>query len=293
MRTLRRIRLGNVSNVAAGRTAIIDLPRGPRYHRVVIKYLADTDKNYTHATHGVTQIRVKANGSAFRTCTPADNEFFNQFFRARGDNNVTGGMVIGGVFAVDFAPLSAGRRVQAASLAIGTLDLGSLQIELDIRSGATAPSMVAWAEIEDVDTSSPLATSGELIRQSIQGIQIGGAGNLDIEQWPRDIEFLHLLRPAAGTNINGFVVDATVGANRIRVLEDDDAALSLYTPDYYGLGQTGLRVATFSREGLLTDGLPTRDANGRQLSALQIRVIAGGAVNTDLLFSGIGRIQSA
>jgi hypothetical protein len=295
MRTLRQIRLPQVENVGAGKTAVINLPRGPRYFAVFIDYRANTTAGYTDATHGMDQIRCTANGTAFRTFTPAGNEFHNRFFRGRSydGSKVAGALVTGNannnVFVIEYAPSESRNQAEADALAIGTLDLGSFQIELDIKSGASNPTMRAWALIEDVSADSPLATSGEVIRQSIYGVAIGGAGNLDVNQYPQDIDFLHYFRAAAATNINGVVVDATFGGNRQRVLELDAVNISNDITSLMGIGQDAARYAPFSVRGLLTEGLPTR-INGVRLAELNVRLIAGGAVTTNLEWSGIGRI---
>ncbi|HVV00274.1 MAG TPA: major capsid protein P2, partial [Verrucomicrobiae bacterium] len=65
--TKKRIQIRNVQNVAASKTALINLPVGDRYHYVVLQhgYSAGTN-TIAAACSNITEIRVKVNGRVQR-----------------------------------------------------------------------------------------------------------------------------------------------------------------------------------------------------------------------------------
>jgi hypothetical protein len=67
----QRTRLRSISNAAASKTALIDVPCGPRYHTVNLVYTSTTATTLATLAAEIAEIRIKANGRIQRTISGA------------------------------------------------------------------------------------------------------------------------------------------------------------------------------------------------------------------------------
>tara|TARA_R110000868_G_scaffold4437_2_gene27945 strand:- start:418 stop:1281 length:864 start_codon:yes stop_codon:yes gene_type:complete len=149
----RRIKARAVSNVAASKTALIDLPVGPRYHEVTLEhgYSAGTN-TVAAAASNITEIRVLVNGRIQRVFSGTQLRDLNILngttYDCQGVPNTSPGVS----FPIYFAePWRKDARDQDA-LAWVTKGFKSFQIEVDISSAST-PTLVASCAVDDFQPS--------------------------------------------------------------------------------------------------------------------------------------------
>lgn len=174
----RRIQLRNVQNVALSKTALIELPVGPRYHQVWLTHGfggvgADT---VAGAYANMLEIRIKVNGRVQRTMSGADLRALNILNGSSYDSasaerptTVVAPAVAGGVnIPIFFAEPWRKSGADQDRLAWQSARWESFQIEVDL-STATTPTLVAHAVVDDFvskpDVVPPLIC--KWIRQSV------------------------------------------------------------------------------------------------------------------------------
>jgi hypothetical protein len=136
------VKLPNLNAVAAGQTATLDVPLGPTYHAIYLIYKeSGTLASEVNLKAGLNDYRVKINGKAQRTLSATQSLEINQIYQAPFN---------AGCLPIFFA--EPWRRTGAGedSLAWGTQDVSTFQIEVDIDAAATAPTIEAYAEISRV-----------------------------------------------------------------------------------------------------------------------------------------------
>ena len=160
---LKRIsQLPAFNGVAVSQTATLDLPIGPRYHTVWLKF-DNTAHDDIRAATAITQIRVKVNGKVQRTMSPAELIALNALYdepastvmgtaasaKYSGFNNTAATELVDvQMVPIFFAePWRPNAQVSEA-LAWSTGDLTSFQIEVDIAAGA-GPALTAFAEVDN------------------------------------------------------------------------------------------------------------------------------------------------
>lgn len=138
----RVVTTNSFNGVAAGQTATLDLPVGPVvYHGVRLLYGTSTGggANQTNMEAEISQVRLKINGKAQRTFTSEElfdiNALHNIAFQ-------TGLLPI--YFSEPWRRSSQGED----SLAWGTADIDTFQVEVDIAAGATSPTLEARVMID-------------------------------------------------------------------------------------------------------------------------------------------------
>ena len=165
--SVRRIQLKDISAIAAGKTAIIKCPKGPRY-RGVFLVLGDTAvaSHTAPAMAGLTgEIRCVLGGTTQRRFTGAQLEIINSAMGAAyASNEVDGGAngagrrYIGIYFAEPWRERISNTSVDINALAWTTNWLGAndvFQIEVDLASGIT-PYLSAYAVVDDVTSTGPI-----------------------------------------------------------------------------------------------------------------------------------------
>jgi len=166
----RRIQLRNVQNVAASKTALIELPVGPRYHQVILQhgYSAGTNTIAAAATN-ISEIRVKANGRVQRTVSGTQLRALN-ILNGAGYDAFTGEVpntAPGVAFPIFFAEPWRQDIVDMDRLAWQTKYWTSFQIEVDLSSAST-PLLAAYAVVDDYfDEKNPNAAIVKWIRHSV------------------------------------------------------------------------------------------------------------------------------
>lgn len=142
------IKLRNVSNVAASKTALIDIPVGPRYHTIVLEhgYAAGTN-TVAAAMSNITEIRVIVNDRVQRVFSGTQLRDLNILngtaFDCQGVPNTAPGVSVPIFFAEPWRKDSASQD----ALAWVTAGFKSFRIEVDL-STASTPTLVASAVVD-------------------------------------------------------------------------------------------------------------------------------------------------
>lgn len=130
--------------VAAGSPAALQLPMGPTYHQLILRYKrSGTDATEAQCKADLTEIRIKANGKTLFQASAKDvidllNKFYGIAFTA-------------GQIVIPMArPWMKNLSVEE-TLAWGTLGLNSLSIEVDIAGTSVSPTLEIMADIDSTN----------------------------------------------------------------------------------------------------------------------------------------------
>ncbi|MDC5840194.1 major capsid protein P2 [Vibrio europaeus] len=128
----RRLKkLPSLSNVAKGSTATLEAPRGLSYHQIAIKYsgveLAQLQK-----------IRMEVDGKVFQQYKDGEQlDALNKYYGRGAAEN--------GFIVLHFARPELDTLAQKRLFALGTADISTLALRIDIDAAATAPVLEAYA----------------------------------------------------------------------------------------------------------------------------------------------------
>jgi hypothetical protein len=145
----RRIKARSVSNVAASKTALVDLPVGPRYHTIILQhgYTAGTNTIAAACTN-ISEVRVIVNDRVQRVISGTQLRDLNILngttFDCQGVPNTAPGVSIPIFFA---EPWRKDSKSQDA-LAWVSANMKNLRIEVDLGAAGT-PTLTASAVVDD------------------------------------------------------------------------------------------------------------------------------------------------
>lgn len=170
----RIIPLNQISGVAAAATAFINLPTGKRkYHNIYLGIKLGNTGGATEANMAtyVPEMRLNFDGTTQRKCSA--QELFDMN-RIKGKTpTVASGTTTPGWLTFMFAEPQRRGIVEREATAWGTLGVGSFQIEVDIATGATTPTLYGFAEVEDV-AEAPMG----IVKWKSETIQVSATGEL-------------------------------------------------------------------------------------------------------------------
>ena len=128
----RRLKkLPSLSNVAAGSTATLEAPRGLAYHQIVLKYSGITLAQ-------LQKIRMEVDGKVFQQYKDgAQLDSLNQYYGRGAAEN--------GWIVLHFARPELDTLAQKRLFALGTADISTLALRIDIDAAAAAPVLEAYA----------------------------------------------------------------------------------------------------------------------------------------------------
>jgi coat protein len=148
-----RIQLRNIQNVAASKTALIDLPCGPRYHYIVLEhgYSAGTNTIAAAATN-ISEVRIYSNsriqrimsGTQLRDANLLNNEPGSTTYDCTGVPNTAPGVT----FPIYLAEPWRETPADQDALAWATAGWLSFQIQVDLGAAST-PTLLAYAVTDD------------------------------------------------------------------------------------------------------------------------------------------------
>jgi len=127
----RRLKkLPSLSNVAKGSTATLELPRGLSYHQILLKYSGVTLSQ-------LKDIRMEVDGKTFQSYKDGEQlEKINHYF-ARGDAQDS-------FIALHFARSEMNDLAQRRLFALGTADISTLALRVDVDAEADSPKLEAY-----------------------------------------------------------------------------------------------------------------------------------------------------
>ncbi len=128
----RRLKkLPSLSNVAAGSTATLELPRGLTYHQIMLKYSGVTLAQ-------LQKIRMEVDGKVFQQYKDgAQLDALNQYYDRGAAEN--------GYIVLHFARPEFDTLAQQRHFALGTQDISTLAMRIDIDGAADSPKLEAYA----------------------------------------------------------------------------------------------------------------------------------------------------
>ena len=280
----KRIQLRNVQNVAASKTALVELPCGPRYHYVVLQHgFASGTNTLAGAQANITDIRVRVNGRTQRQHSGTQlldlNLLNGSTYIGEGVPNTAPGTS----FPIFFAePWRKDARDQDA-LAWPTAGWESFQIEVDL-STASTPTLVAHAVVDDF-TPKDVAGIVKVIRQSVPAAGTSfDVSNLDRRDWYQQIT---IYPDSGGSNAitkatlrkDGIILHEMTGAaNKALLLHHGMApAASGRTANLYDI--------VFDHDDLLGSAVP---ADGSRDMTLTIEAGSAMSGTTTMLIQRLG-----
>lgn len=174
MAVKRRVPLNQINGVAAGATATVNLPVGPRrYHEITLGYKTATAGGATEATMGseITEVRMNLDGVTQRRFSPA--QLFNMNRQKGKVLTASASTAIPGYLTMFLAEPERKSIAQREATCWGMRGVGSFQIEIDIAAGASSPVMSGYALIDDIDE----APNG-IVKWKRETIQVSATGDL-------------------------------------------------------------------------------------------------------------------
>lgn len=170
MAVKRKIPLNQIEGVVAGGTAIVNLPRGPRYHAIVLEYKTSTSGGSTEANMEAELLEVRVDVDEVTQRKASASEIFD-INRTKGITPNVGSAV--GYLPIFFSEPQRETKAKKEATAFGTMGVDSFKIEVDIASGASAPILGGYAIIDDV--SEPPAG---IVKWKRNVITVGATGEL-------------------------------------------------------------------------------------------------------------------
>jgi hypothetical protein len=249
-------KLSTFEGVAVGQVATLRLPTGMTYHQLFLKYsgmdLADIE-----------EIKIVANGKPIQIFrSGAELDKFNQFDgRAAAADD--------GILVIDFERIGMLRREGREHTAIGTgkaksdnnpFPINTMEVQIQIGAGATAPAFTAKA------VQSPARGTGIIKKVRTFTYSPSGAGDFEIADLPKASTINRILFQSS--NISELTVESDnyIVYQRTKAENDRIQADGIRKPvaDMFPLDTTEL--------GYTGEGLPTRYADGREVSDLRFRL---------------------
>jgi hypothetical protein len=252
----QRIQLRSISNVAASKTALIEVPVGLRYHYIVLHhgYAAGTNTIAAAATN-VSEIRVKVNTAIQRTMSGTQLRDMNILngtaFDCLGLPNTSPGVS----FPIYFAEPWRRDEVDQDALAWPSNGWSSFQIEVDLGAAST-PTLIGSAVVDSLTTN---------------------AGNRGIVKWLRQGI------PAAGTSFDYVTLDGRDFLQQISLYPDSGGSNAATQVTFRVDGVTLHELTNAQNTALLTNYEMTPAASGRTGSIYDMVLdhddLLGSAVN--------------
>lgn len=229
----RRIQLRNVANVAATKTALIDLPCGPRYHAVFLEHgFTGGTNTIAGACTNILEIRVKINGRVQRTVSGTQLRDMNIFNGSVYDGNGTPNAAPGVCLPIFFAEPWRKSPADQDALAWPSAGFSSFQIEVDL-GAAGSPTLVASAAVDDMQVNK-LTGIVKWLRQSFAASgQSFDISTIDRRDWLQQVS----------------LYAAAVAATKVTLRKDGlilhelTASSNFGLNSNYGMAPTGNRTA--------------------------------------------------
>ncbi len=235
----REFKLNSFNAVGAGQTATLNVPRGSRYFNIKLLYKGTA--NQATIESDITAIRIKTNGKVQRDLR------VDELFKMLAINGVA---FEAGVIPLYFSEPWRRNVAGEDGLAWATADLDTFQIEVDIASGATSPTLEAYAV-----TDNAVGKLMNIIKVRREVIPVTQAGLVTVNTMstrPEEIyQRLHCFE-AAANDITEVQIkqDQYEAINIVRKIND------LNMKDHGLTPQSDIFTIAFDKTQRIEDGLP-------------------------------------
>lgn len=270
------IKLPSANAVGAGQTATIDVPLGPTYRAIYLRYKqSGTLVNEATMKAQIGDVRVKVNGKPQRTHSVTQ---LLEMLKVYGISAVTGHVPL--LFAEPWRRDALGED----ALAWGTADVDTFQIEVDIAGTATAPALEAYAVIDRTRRS-----LGAIKRVRRFVLSPTAAGDFQFQHLPKQGTSYFAAHLFEGIADNVSNVLAEVDQNKVF---DVPSTLLSTVMAHNGLAkQSGIYSVQFDMLSRLTEALPMVRSDGnaaRLVSNFMLTLTVGAADNITLVTEELG-----
>lgn len=238
----RTKKMPSFNAVAAGGTAINNLPIGLSYHRLIIRYkrgATPADATSAQFTADINEIRLVLDGTVIWRLTGGELVALNAYYgKAHRD----------GVFPMFFSRPWTRTAEGEDSLMLGTADVQTLTLEIDINSAAVNPTLDLYAVQGD---PAPLGT---FVTVRPHSKNASATGEIEIQDVPNRGPYAGFALHFTTANISQVVMEA----NQRIVFEADTAIAQRLSDDAVPprVWQTGYWHVDFLHTNRHLDGLP-------------------------------------
>ena len=271
--TRRIIELDNFNSVGAGQKATLDMPVGPRaVHSVRVLYGTGTAGGPTRANMEaeIDRVRVRVDGRTQREFSAAELFAINAYH---------GVAVQDGELPIFFS--EPWRRTIAGedALAWRLGDINTFQLEIDINSGATAPTLAARQVFDDI----PAEASAMLpiVKWRRFNIPVTATGRRDESGLPKSDAYYGIHA------FSGNIDNVLVKTDQKEWWDLSEAQMQALLTDYGFVPQTNMYHIDFAHTARVSDVLPMA-VGGRQVQDFQIDFTMGAASSFDIVTETIG-----
>jgi len=236
---MRRIKkLPAFTPFAAGATTVADVPVGLTYERLMLRHTAGLGVDATQATFAtnVDEIRVILDAEVIMRLSGAQLNAINNFYGVTHED---------GVFPILFSRPWARTVAGEDELAIGTADVDTFHIEVDVNAAAATPTLELYA------VQSPGTPLGTHITIKPFPKTASGAGEFQIQDIPKG-PFGAFAMHMDTTNIN----TVNIEANGKKVTQADKAILKAVNVEAGRANQTGYTHLDYVSTNRMRDALP-------------------------------------
>lgn len=231
--------------VGAGQTATLNLPPDGIYHKLMLHYAeSGTAANSATVIAALDELRLIVNGKVQRRMTGEDLLAINAY---HGKGYTAGQLPI--FFSEPWR-----RTVQGEdALAWGMGDVETFQLEVDIASGRTGPTLAATS-VKDI----AVANMGPIVKWRKYTVPVSAVGTVNIDDFDRrDTQYAFHCK---STDIDHVRVEL----DREIIIDTDVATLEDTGDDQGFSWQSGWTHIDFNDTRRVGDGLPMIDAAGQR-----------------------------
>lgn len=258
------IKLRNVSNVAASKTALIDIPVGPRYHTIILEHgYASGTNTVAAACTNISEIRVIVNDRVQRVFSGTQLRDLNILngvaFDCQGVPNTAPGVSIPIYFAEPWRKDSASQD----ALAWQSRNFKSFRIEVDL-STASTPTLVASAVVD----------------------QFVATDSLGKEIVPMFVTLRRQQVAAAGTSFDITTIDKKSLLQQISLYPDSGGSNAATIVTVRRDGQIVRELTKSANFALLSNNDMTPTASGRTASVFDLVFDHDDLLNSSLMLNG-------
>lgn len=283
----RWIKAPSLIGMAAGGTAVCNLPIGPRYHTLLIS--GDSATSSTATTH-INEMRLKVNGKVQRVFTYTELQALNILNGSQYgiQNNSSASTFQLPIFLAE--PWRKSNRDQDL-LAWGTGNLDSFQLEIDIKNVTAPDSLYVLAQIDN----SIVQQDGKAVQQPMglivkwDRVQLpltGTTPDYGVASFPIRDNYQSIHITDSGGTFTSYALKVDNFVIREVTKQENDALLTAY-----GMTPVAGRLdIVFDHDDFLNSALPTQGPDGRRIQDLKLSVVSDTATarNLSTIYQRIG-----
>lgn len=258
--------------VAAGGTATVSLPvRNRIYHSLVLYYGTGTAGGPTEANMiaEIEEVRIKVDGKVQRRFTAEELFAINAF---------NGVAVEDGILPIFFSEPWRRTAQGEDALAWGTGDINTFQVEVDIASGATAPTLSARVEIE-----AGIRAMGTIVKWRKFVVPVSATGVVNLTTLPM-LDAYYRMHAFSGN-----IADVEIRVDQAEVFKATQTQNDHLLSKVYGkTPQASTYHVSFDRTDRVSDALPMVRADGGRVSEFRLDFNMSAAASFPLLTETLG-----